>query len=351
MKNVCFAALVTLAATGPALASPDDIILRPNARGGSVIYEQDGAIVFRQCFPEDVTSRTCPTRVDSPRIPRQSYIEKLAVSYELDQGIVTLGSTQRLDREIKETDEAIQSGILNPEEQVRAQEYLDKLRANEVRARRLFKMVDYLVKGADVVLNENFNQDFAYVVKPFEPLLKPTIPNAKIDRINGVYWIPQLTSSRVCWYDAMDVPRQGNCGTPIPGCAEKFGRVWRLPKIAEFTAAMIVGTLETCASSVQTEDCRYWTYEGSLAAPFYIFDSARTRFHVNEITGFSRDQNFRAVCVAKARDVDPYGDVDEDGIENYRDRCNRQRENPFDPVVLNEPARLGCTSYQTPDAD
>jgi hypothetical protein len=351
MKNLCLLSLFTLASAGSAFASPDDIILRPNARGGSVINEEDGAVIFRQCFPEDVTSRTCPTRMDSPRIPRQSYIEKLAASYQLDQGIVTLGSTDRLDREIKETEEAIQLGTLNPEEQVRAQEYLDKLRANEVRAKRLFKMVDYLVKGSDVVLNENFNQDFAYVVKPFEPLLKPSIPNATVDKINGIYWVTQLSASRVCWYDAMDVPRQGNCGNPVPGCAEKFGRVWRLPKIAEFAAAVTVGSLATCASSVQNDYCRYWTYEGNIASPYYTYDNGRTRYYVNEITGVSRSQTYNAVCMAKARDVDPYGDVDEDGIENYRDRCNRQRENPFDPVVLNDPARLGCTSYQTPDAE
>ena len=63
---------------------------------------------------------------------------------------------------------------------------------------------------------------------------------------------------------------------------------------------------------------------------------------------FLKNFEFDAACVAKAEDVDPTGDVDEDGVPNYVDLCNRMPADKTETIDLTG-ERIGCSASQILD--
>ena len=97
-----------------------------------------------------------------------------------------------------------------------------------------------------------------------------------------------------------------------------------------------------------------------LKLDFQVNPNALTEINLNRFRAASEQeqlqhqirflQNFEfdAACVARAEDVDPTGDIDQDGVPNYVDLCNRLPADKTEKIELTGD-RLGCAASQSPD--
>ena len=327
-----------------------DVKLRHTNGSASVVYS-DGEIAFlRHCNNEAETiSRTCPTPADmKPKaIPVRVYIKKLAEAFGVDEDIIRLGSVEKFTKLIEETKQLIAGGSLKPDELTKANAYLQRLMANSERSTTSINIVAKLTAGQELILNENFSNDFALIVSPFaDQSTVPTGLRLIRDPNTGLVW---TRLNDMCWYDAADMARVGGAcrsdssslqNTVQLGCARTLGLAWSLP-----TPAQIYTTSQGPAGALPT-----WDRFGS----HYYYDR---RYNGNWSTGFTGydyitfDSKLKiavTICVAKASDIEPDGDIDGDGITNSQDKCNRLPDNRTSPVEFSGP-RMGCAQGQKTD--
>ncbi len=193
------------------------------------------------------------------------------------------------------------------------------------------------------------------------PGAKPVkIPNYWGDKHTGLAWV---NLGKMCWYDAMDLRSPERCissgahttGGVIrivspdkrveetkKGCQRDLGVGWSLPSYSQLESVVLF----------KKDYANSWLENGSYVD--YNFDKRNSSWSLDTKI-FSNVSDAKLVtmpvkCVARAKDIDPKGDIDGDGIPNGKDQCNRVP----DDLKLDfhtEGEWIGCAKGQSKDSD
>lgn len=355
-------------------SSMNDIKLRHSNGDSAIVYAENNVVFYRRCTVDtDTPSRTCPTpaNIQPQGMALKIYTDKLAAAFGVDADIVRLGTVERFHVLLNETRDLIKSGTLKPDELAKAKDYLGRLEANAERSTSYLNIISKLALGQDLLINQNFSNDFALILSPFANTTVIASDRTFIrDANSGLIW---TSITDMCWYDAADVSRGSNLcvsresysygvfalvpeirrSTILPGCKRTLGLAWALPSNKQLfsTKAGPSGPLRSW-----TREGKYYTFfysDASRHTPDEWRDYPHSPGRPREHFVYNYDLRLRdseTYCVAKASDVEPDNDLDGDGVPNRLDKCNRLPNDRTALVDLAGP-RIGCAAGQKTDLE
>jgi len=195
------------------------------------------------------------------------------------------------------------------------------------------------------------------------PDVKPIkVPKYWGDDRTGLAWVDL---GKMCWYDAMDLRSSERCivsslfdlrsadfisvlspwkktSDTKKGCKRDLGDSWSLPSYSQLSAIV----------SFRQESAASWSKTGTYVSSVFGRQDSSWELVTKPFRNVSDPKlvYMPVKCVAKVKDIDPTEDIDDDGIPNGVDQCNRLPDDS--KAELNtEGEWIGCVEGQVKDSD
>jgi len=322
-----------------------DVRLKFNDGREAIMWRDNYIVFYKLCAVGVKAARDCSAIV-SLRIPFREYESGLRREFGFHSSRYsgTNGATQLAD-DIKDTEVALRDPALTAEENANARAKLQDLQRTQLDLAVVDGVLSHLDRGRDITYTEAYRETFAKMVNTVNRFSTPTTPA----RMRSIPTLGLLAADigDMCWYDAIERSRATECRERFrKGCVQTLGSSWRLPRPDEtthfYTSGMLPSDrgLNTSGGPYQLDRLALINSKMFATMPLYLPSGTPEAYRWTV--------SFKTICVANAKDVDPNGDVDGDGIPNHIDRCSKQPENVA-AIVNQDGPLIGCAAGQTPD--